>query len=111
MADELAGLGVSVLYSSTETKAQQTAGIVSQRLRIDTTVVEDLHENDRTEFPYINDEDEWKRRFREFFAQPTQRLIGKESANEALARFSQAVIRIVDHHPDKIIGVVAHGTV
>lgn len=71
----------------------------------------DLQENDRTGFPYFDDETEWKRRFRDFFDQPTQRSIGKESANEALDRFSAAILRIVGAHPGENLGVIAHGTV
>lgn len=111
LVEELSGLGISTLYTSPEPKAQQTAEIVSKRLGIDATVCEGLHENDRTEFLYINNEAEWKQRLREFFAHPAQRLIGNESANESLARFSEAVSWIVALHANKNVGVVAHGTV
>ncbi len=111
LADKLTKADLSSLYSSPEPKARETAEIVGQKLGIETTVLEGLQENDRTGFPYIDNETEWKQRFRDFFEKPTQRVIGDESANEALSRFSQAVSQIVERHPQQNIGIVAHGTV
>ena len=46
-----------------------------------------------------------------FFAQPTDRVFGEESANEARARFAEAINAVLRAHPDRTLGIVAHGTV
>ncbi len=111
LAEELARLGVSVLYSSTETRARQTAEITARRLGLVCTTLEDLRENDRTGLPYIDDSDAWQQRFAEFFARPARRVIGNESADEACERFARALQSIVEDHSHERVGVVAHGTV
>ncbi len=111
LAGELSRLGVSVLYSSTETKARQTSEIAARQLGLVNTALQDLHENDRTGLSYIDSRDAFQQRFIEFFAEPTKRVIGNESADEACTRFSRALQSIVEDHPDEQVGVVAHGTV
>ena len=111
LARQLETQSLAILYSSPEAKARQTGEIVGRKLGVNSLVFEGLQENDRTGFRFFENEVEWKRRFKDFFQQPTQRLIGNESANEALARFSEAVFRIVSRHSGQNIGIVAHGTV
>ena len=111
LADELARLDVSVLCSSPEPKARETAERVARRLGLETTTVAGLHENDRRGFPFIEDVSELEDRFREFFANPDRRVIGEESADEALARFSEALESFLARHDHENVAVVAHGTV
>ncbi len=111
LARELLEFRPTVLRSSGEPKAAQTAEIVGSILGIAAACVDGLHENDRTDFPYIHEKNEFEQRFRDYFNNPDARLIGRESANEALARFRDAVSRIVEEHPGETVCVVAHGTV
>ncbi|MGH6986853.1 MAG: histidine phosphatase family protein [Caulobacteraceae bacterium] len=47
----------------------------------------------------------------EFFDRPDERVIGAETAAEALQRFEQAVRSIAAEAPEETIAIVTHGTV
>lgn len=111
LARELARFQPAFLYSSAERKAQETADLVGNSLGLAPECIDGLQENDRTGFPFIDDPTELEQRFQAFFDNPTQRLIGNESANEALARFGEAISRIIEKQSSQSICVVAHGTV
>lgn len=111
LARELAKFQPARLCSSVERKARETADLVGNSLGLTAECIDGLQENDRTGFPYIDDATEFEQRFQTFFDNPTQRLIGHESANEALTRFGDAVSRIVARRPGQNICIVAHGTV
>jgi broad specificity phosphatase PhoE len=97
---------LDLLVSSDEPKAIETAQLVAARLRIETETAPDLDELRR---PYIADgfEDAMAR----FFAQPTERVFGDETANSARARFAEALNAVLRAHPDRTLGIVAHSTV
>ncbi|MEL6822271.1 MAG: histidine phosphatase family protein [Calditrichota bacterium] len=111
LADAFAGYEIQQLFSSREIKAVQTAEIVGEQLGLVNTPIADLHENDRNGFPFFENPEDWKQQFREFFANPGQRIIGNESAEEALARFEKAVRDLIRKHADESLAIVAHGTV
>ncbi len=106
LADALKMHNLDLLVSSDEPKAIETAQLVAARLRIETQTAPDLDEHRRPFVP-IGFEDTMKR----FFAQPTERVFGEESANEARARFAEAINAVLRAQPDRTIGFVAHGTV
>ncbi len=111
LASELTGQNIAILYSSIETRAFQTAERVARNLHIPVRTVPGLQENDRTDFPFIPDVAEWQHQFRNFFNQPTEQVIGRESANEAGQRFATAIQGLTASYPDRDIAVVCHGTV
>ena len=47
----------------------------------------------------------------ELFAKPDECVFGTESADQAHARFADAVLTLVDTYPDENLGIVSHGTV
>lgn len=108
---ELAKFQPSLLCSSVERKAKETADLVGNSLGLAPECIDGLQENDRTNFPYIDDATEFEQRFQAFFDNPMRRLIGHESASEALTRFGDAVSRIVAKRPGQGICIIAHGTV
>ena len=79
---------LSVLINSEELKAIETAEIVSKRLRIETRTAPDLDEHRR---PFVEQPAEFERMMEHFFAEPSERVFGEESADEALARFTTAI--------------------
>lgn len=111
LADELAGFNPENLYASVEPKARDTAELVGLELGLDSQTVDGLHESDRSGFPYFRDKVQFERRIRAFFDSPDVRLIGNETANEALDRFRKAIVSIAGTCTDKTTCVVAHGTV
>ena len=51
---------------------------------------------------------EWS--IQEFFSQPSERVFGSESADEARTRFEQALAPLIDNYSGDLV-VVTHGTV
>ena len=106
LADALKMHKLDLLVSSEEPKAIETAELVGARLRIETHTAPNLDEHRRPFVP-AGFEDAMKR----FFAQPTERVFGEESANEARARFAEALNAVLRAYPGRTLGIVAHGTV
>jgi broad specificity phosphatase PhoE len=110
LADELENFAPDVLVSSTEPKARETAEIVAARLQLELQEVEDLHEHDRSNVPFLP-YDTFQVSLREFFQQPHALVFGMETADQADARFYRAVHAILNEHRDKSVVIVSHGTV
>lgn len=110
LAERLLAYQPDVIVSSIEPKAVETAEIVADKLKLGLQVVDGLHEHDRSASPYLSKAD-FEDSVRKFFADPAQLVFGNETADEAHARFAQAVQSVLGSHPDKSILIVAHGTV
>jgi broad specificity phosphatase PhoE len=111
LADRLEANAPYALVCSGEPKAVRTAEIVAARAGIDLRVVADLGEIDRPALPIV-DAAEHERLNRPIFEQPGRAMLGNESADDALARFSAAL-----HEEAERLGaglnlvVITHGTV
>jgi broad specificity phosphatase PhoE len=110
LANKLVAYSLDVIVSSVEPKAIETAQIAANRLRLPTEIVEGLHEHDRRNVPFMS-HDEIEARVAEFFAKPSELVLGNETADQAHARFADAIARVLAKHPRKNVAVVAHGTV
>jgi broad specificity phosphatase PhoE len=111
LAARLARYAVTSLYSSEETKARQTADRLGLRLGLTVLVRPGLQENDRTGLRFFHDPADLDACLRDFFARPLERVVGKESAAEARARFQAAVQAILDEPGERLPAIVTHGTV
>ncbi len=111
LAEQVWRYRVSQLYSSRERKAEQTARILGEQLNLKPVLQDGLEENDRTGFPFFRDKSLWKGRFSEFFAKPDEPCIGRETAHQALERYSESIAAAVGRHPGESLAVVSHGTV
>jgi len=113
-AHKLAGLledyRPEVIVSSLESKAKETAEIISKKLHVETRVTQDLHEHDRSNMPYLS-QAAFQTSMREFFQKPGELVFGRETANQAYARFYQALHGILNEYRNKTVAVVTHGTV
>ena len=110
LAEQLGDFEPEVILSSNEPKAKETAEIVASRLQLDMQIVPDLHEHDRSNVPFLS-HDVFQVSIREFFQKPDELILGRETANQAYARFYRAVHSILNEHRNKTIIIVAHGTV
>lgn len=110
LADLLSHHRPEVIISSVELKARETAEILAVTLEVGLQVVTGLHEHDRTNAPYYSS-DEFQNRVRAFFETPDMLVFGMETARQALTRFSAAVDEVLKAYPEKVIVIVAHGTV
>lgn len=98
------------VVSSEEPKAVETAEILSERLGIGSVAHPGLHEHDRTDVPFLGD-DEFYRTARTFFQNPGEPVWGDETADQARERFEGAVQNVLDERGEAVTAVVAHGTV
>lgn len=110
LADRLSTFRPEVLVSSAEPKARETAQIIAEFHRLSVDVIDNLHEHDRSETGFLS-KDEFQNAVHEFFLKPDELVFGKETANEACARFSKAVHSILETYRNKTVLIVSHGTV
>ena len=100
----------AAIVASDELKAQQTAQPLADRLGLTVEVMAGLHEHERGAADYLDDET-FQATMARFFAEPDTLVFGKETASQALARFSRAVEDTLARHPEGDIVLVTHGAV
>jgi len=110
LADLLRQYQPEVIVSSKEPKATETAEIIAGIHQIESRVAEDLHEHDRSNIPFLA-HDKFQASVREFFQKPKELVFGKETADQAHARFYGSVHSVLNEHTDKTVVIVTHGTV
>ena len=99
------------LVSSREPKAEATAAIVSAALRVPHHVRDGLEEFDRPAMPILSPE-EHDRVNAVLFAERSVPVLGRESADMALARFDAAIAgALATTDASCNLVVIAHGTV
>jgi len=110
LAEKLIRYQPEIIVSSVEPKARETASILAENLGLEFREAEDLHEHDRSGELY-HSKDKFQNLVRELFDKPNELIFGNETANEALARFRQAVDIVLNSYNGNPIVLVAHGTV
>jgi broad specificity phosphatase PhoE len=100
----------AVVVSSTEPKAAQTGELLASSLAVPFETAAGLHEHDRSNVPHMPSR-EFISAMELFFRRPGERVLGRETADEAEARFRAAVMRVLEAHPAGNVAVVSHGTV
>jgi broad specificity phosphatase PhoE len=110
LAEELRRFQPDAIISSNEPKAKETAEIISRLHHLKFHIAEDLHEHDRSNVSHLSQE-QFRTSVREFFQKPDELVFGKETADQAHARFYRAVHSVLNEHENKTIVVVSHGTV
>jgi len=99
-----------LIFSSEERKASQTAELLAQQLNRPWQPAPGLQEHDRGNVPVMATKD-FISAMAQVFRRPHERVLGRESADEALTRFERALSDLLDQHSDKDVAVVTHGTV
>ena len=103
--------GVRSLFTSTERKATDAAGLLAERLGIGPVAIEGLGENERSATGYLP-KAEFEAVADEFFARPEQSVRGWERAANAQHRILGAVERaMVLAAAEGDIAIVSHGGV
>ncbi|HUE98373.1 MAG TPA: histidine phosphatase family protein [Anaerolineales bacterium] len=110
LAKRLTRFKPEIVVSSSEPKARETAEIIAEINQLELHLAEELHEHDRSNVPYLS-QAEFEALIREFFQQPEILVFGKETADQAYVRFSQAMSPLLRFHSNETIVAVAHGTV
>ena len=103
--------GVRSIFTSTERKAMDAAGLLAGKLGISPVAIEGLGENDRSATGYLP-RTEFEAVADEFFAQPDVSVRGWERAADAQRRIVRAVERAVSlASTDGDVAIVSHGGV
>jgi broad specificity phosphatase PhoE len=111
LADQLKAYNLTLLVSSMEPKAVETARLAAEHLGIASQIAAGLHEHDRSNVGFLPERGRFEALVREFFEKPGEKVFGAESADQAHARFLAAVEALVQTHPGERLGIVAHGAV
>ena len=110
LSARLGGLSPTVIWSSEEPKAVETARIVASAFGVAVRATEGLEEHHRTGVGYFPTQEEFWSAVEQFFLKPDQLVLGTETAEQALNRFTAAIDQVINAgHQDNI--VVTHGTV
>jgi broad specificity phosphatase PhoE len=110
LAEAVARYQPQAVVTSLEPKAAETGQILAAALHLPVASAPNLHEHERQNTPFLSPE-MFEASILAFFAEPSQRVSGTESANESHDRFAQAIWEVVAAHPQQNIAIVAHGTV
>jgi broad specificity phosphatase PhoE len=110
LAEAIRGFTPTVIVSSEEPKASETAELIGKALSVPVETAADLHEHDRSNVPHLRS-GEFISMVEFFFRKPAERTLGRESADEAFERFDAAVESVLQKHPDGNLAIVSHGTV
>ena len=102
--------GTRAIFSSTETKALETAAPLAEALGCEVHVDELLGENDRRATGFLPP-DEFEATADLFFANPTQSVRGWETAQRAQARIVRVFNTCLKHAPEGDVLFVGHGAV
>lgn len=107
-SDQMAS--VTHIWSSAETKARETAGILAQPRDLPIAVDARLGENDRSATGFLPPP-LFEAAADAFFANPETSSKGWETARAAQARIVRAVLDITAPHKDGDLAIVTHGAV
>jgi broad specificity phosphatase PhoE len=110
LADVISRFDPAVIVVSDEPKARETGELVAKKLDKPVEISTGLHEHDRGNVPMMRSR-EFISTMAMFFKQPARLVLGRESANQAAARFKAAVDGVVAAHPQGNLALVTHGTV
>jgi broad specificity phosphatase PhoE len=110
LALALAAYAPTALVASIEPKARATAELVAARLDLAVETASGLHEHERDNAGYLA-QDAFAAAMRAFFARSDELVLGRETAAQAVTRFSRAVERVLADHPTGTVAIVTHGTV
>ncbi|MCB0005462.1 MAG: histidine phosphatase family protein [Anaerolineales bacterium] len=108
-AATIANYAPTYLYSSSETKAQETAALIAAALDIPTSSWPGLQEHDRREVTQMP-ADEFQANVKALLQKPGEHVFGGETGSEVVNRFEKALAELRTRHPGQTIAAVSHGT-
>lgn len=110
LADHLQPYGLKRIFASQELKAGQTAQAVAEQLGIPWASAPGLEEHHRA-LMHIVPRPEFRSLVARLLQNPQEMIFGEETGAQARERFSSALQRLLQLHPNENLGVVTHGTV
>ena len=110
LAAKLMEFSPSVIWSSKESKAIETAETVARELGVQVEIAVGLEEHHRENVPFLPSKEEFEGAIEWFFLCPDELVLGTETANQARDRFAAAIDEVIDAGQTDSV-VVTHGTV
>jgi len=110
LAEKVAEHAPTVIISSEEIKASETAQRVGEALDVPFETAPGLHEHDRDGVPHLRSA-EFISLMELAFRKPDDLVLGRETASQAEQRFAVAVETALAKHPQGNVAIVSHGTV
>ena len=107
LAARLSEFSPEVIWSSSEPKAIETGQIVADEFSVPVEIADGLEEHHRDNVPFLSKE-VFEEAVERFFRCPDRLVLGTETAEQARARFTAAIDKVVDAGQKDSI-VVAHG--
>jgi broad specificity phosphatase PhoE len=111
LAERLAEHKPTFVITSEEPKAIETGKIVARLLSLPCESELGLHEHERAVIQDLDSRESFQAQVTRFFEHPDQLVFGRETADQAYARFTAALARIVEKYPLGTLAIVSHGTV
>ena len=111
LAETLAAHDPALVCTSLEPKAIETGSLVAGILGIPLETAPSLHEHDRRDVGFLQDQKQFRAQVAHFFEYPDDLVFGYETADEAHSRFSRALRAVIEGHRTGTLVVVSHGTV
>lgn len=111
LADELRGFTPASIWSSKEPKAIETAQILAGTLNAPSQAIDGLEEHHRSSVPFFPTHNEFEQAVERFFDNPDTLVLGEETAQQALQRFTAAINRAIEATAADTAIIVTHGTV
>jgi len=111
LAERLATHEPSLVFSSLEPKASETGELMAVLLGIPLETVPDLREHDRQDVGFFGDQEQFRAQVTRLFEYPGELVFGRETADQAHRRFSEAIAMVIEQHPADNLVIVTHGTV
>jgi broad specificity phosphatase PhoE len=112
-AERLATAGIAAIYASPLQRAQETAGIVGERLNLPVTTYDDLNELDFGEWTGLTFDD--VRQDPRWPVWATHRSLscipGGETMRAVQRRATELLIELRERHPEDAVVLVSHGDV
>ena len=110
LAENLKAYTIKVIFTSPESKAQETAEILATQLgNMPVDVHEGLREHDRRNVGWV--EDGFDELLRKFYEHPAEKVFGLETALQAAKRIEKAIEDCWEQGSGYDIVIVSHGTV
>ena len=98
------------IISSAETKAIETAIIISDAIDVPVIIREKTHENDRSATGFL-EPNEFERVADLFFSKPLESVLGWETATHSQSRIVTEAMKVIQDNPNGDILLVGHGAV
>jgi broad specificity phosphatase PhoE len=111
LVKEIEPYAPTIMISSMEPKAIETAQILGRQLGIPNEIAAGLHEHDRSNVPHLPSQQNFEDQVKAMFEKPGERVFGLESADQSHARYAAAVNALLESYPGETLGIVSHGTV